>query len=434
VGLRGHHLLTALAVPRFRRLFAVRIASQFGDGLFQASLAGAVLFNPQQAGKASDVATAFAVLLLPYSVIGPFAGVLIDRWWRRSVLRWANVVRAVVVLVVAAELASGAAGFPLYATALVVISLSRFVLAALSAALPRVVVTDELVTANALTSTVGTIAAALGGGTAVAVRALLGDGNSDYALIAAAAVVPYLVASLLASTFARDALGPSIEERRTRETPKDVWRGLQAGARVVRDTSTVRCGLAMLAVHRLLYGVWTVCTVLLYRNYFTNDGIFRAGLSGLSQIVAGVAIGGAIASFITPAAFRRFGPSTWPAVLLVASAVVEVTLVLPYTKPSLLICSLLLAITSQGIKISVDTLIQHDTDDAFRGRVFALYDMMFNLAAVLAAAATALVLPEDGHSPTSVLVLTLAWALTAVVYTRADRGRAALADAAHARV
>jgi len=416
MALRGHHVLTALADPRFRRLFAVRLAGQFGDGVFQASLAGAVLFDPQRAGRASDVATAFAVLLLPYSVIGPFAGVLIDRWWRRSVLTWTNVVRSLAVVCVAAELAEGVHGVPLYASALVVISMNRFVLSALSAALPRVVDADDLVTANALTSTVGTIAAALGGGAALGVRAVIGTGNSEYALIALVAVVPYLLAGGVAASFATRALGPSLEERRRREGPADVLRGLAAGARIVRATGTVRRGLAMLAVHRVFYGVWTVCVVLLYRNYLTADGVFRAGLAGLSQIVAGVAVGGALASFITPAAFRRFGPSGWPTVLLAGSAIVELVFVLPYAKPMLLLSSALLAVTSQGIKISVDTLIQQDTDDAFRGRVFSVYDMLFNVALVLAAVLTAVVLPENGHSPSSVIALTLGWAVLAVLY------------------
>ena len=108
--LRTHHLLSALGDPRFRALLRVRLAGQLGDGVFQASLAGAVLFDPQRAGHAADVAAAFAILLLPYSVIGPFAGVFIDRWWRRRVLAVANLVRAIAVLGVAAELAAGVEG------------------------------------------------------------------------------------------------------------------------------------------------------------------------------------------------------------------------------------------------------------------------------------------------------------------------------------
>jgi MFS family permease len=86
----------------FRRLLLTRLSSQFGDGVFQAALAGTVLFNPQSAADPIDVAAGFAVLLLPYSLVGPFAGVWLDRWSRRQVLLVANVVRAVLVLAVAA--------------------------------------------------------------------------------------------------------------------------------------------------------------------------------------------------------------------------------------------------------------------------------------------------------------------------------------------
>src|SRR3954451_16107985 len=80
-----------LARGDFRRLLSTRLLSQFGDGVFQAALAGTVLFNPQRAADPVDVAAGFAVLLLPYSLVGPFAGVWLDRWSRRQVLLRANV-------------------------------------------------------------------------------------------------------------------------------------------------------------------------------------------------------------------------------------------------------------------------------------------------------------------------------------------------------
>ncbi|HEY1486748.1 MAG TPA: hypothetical protein VGF84_11645, partial [Micromonosporaceae bacterium] len=59
----------------FRRLLSVRLTSQFGDGLFQAALAVSVLFNPAQQTSPLKIAVGFAVLLVPFSVVGPFAGV-----------------------------------------------------------------------------------------------------------------------------------------------------------------------------------------------------------------------------------------------------------------------------------------------------------------------------------------------------------------------
>jgi MFS family permease len=418
---RSGHLVSALTDPRFRKLLAVRFACQFGDGVFQASLAGTVLFDPERQAHATDVAAGFAVLLLPYSLIGPFAGVLLDRWWRQRVLVVTNLVRAVGVLGVAAEIAAGVSGAPFYASGLVIISLSRFVLSGLSAALPRVVGAAELVTANAVSATAGTICTALGGGAAIGVRALIGDSDSDYALLAAAALVPYLIGALAARRFPRRQLGPSETERRNRETPREVVRGLVAGVRDVRETPPVAAGLAAIAVHRLCYGIWTVCTLLLYRNYFADTGFFRAGLPGLSQVVAVVALGGALAAAATPPAYRRYGAARWAGAMLAASAVVDLALGLPYTKPLLVLSGLLLGFAAQSIKITVDTLVQQHIPDAFRGRVFTLYDMLFNLALVLAAAITAGALPEDGHSPASVVTIAAAWAATAAVYVTTAR-------------
>ncbi len=419
---RRGHVLAALGNPDFRRLLAVRLASQFGDGVFQASLAGAVLFDPERQASATDVAAGFAVLLLPYSVIGPFAGVLLDRWWRQRVLSLANLVRGVLVLGVAAEIAAGVSGLAFYASALVIISFSRFVLSALSVALPHVVADAELVTANAVTSTVGTLIGAAGGAAAIGVRSLIGSADSDYAIIAAAALIPFLAAAAFATGFPRPALGPSQAERQARETPREVLRGLLAGARHVHRLPPVANGLAAIGVHRLCFGIWTVCTVLLYRNYFHDGAIFRAGLTGLTQVVAAVAVGGALAAFVTPTAFRRLGGVLWPTATLAASAVVELGLGLTYAKPMLVLAALLLGFTSQATKISVDTLIQHHVVDAFRGRVFALYDTLFNVALVLAAVLTAALLPENGRSPASVVAVAAGWALTAAWYfTRSRR-------------
>jgi MFS family permease len=423
---RRGHLLTALAVQGFRRLYAVRLLGQFGDGVFQASLAGAVLFSPERQAHAADVAAGFAVVLIPYSLIGPFAGVLIDRWSRQHVLVASNLLRAAVVLAVAAEVLGGVHGLPFYATALVAVSLSRFFLSALSAALPHVVSADDLVTANALSTTSGAIATTLGGASAIGVRALIGSSNRDYAVIALAAAVIYVLTALPARTFGADELGPDDVERTNRETLRDVARGLHDGARHIYEIKPAFYSLVAIGVHRLCYGVSTVCTLLLYRNYFHDEGFFRAGLAGLGQVVGAVAIGGGIAAFVTPTAARHLGYVRWPALLLVGSAFVEIALGLPYRMPPLLLAALLLGFVSQAIKICVDTLVQQEVEDIFRGRVFALYDTLFNLTLVAAAVLTAVALPENGYSPAAVVAIGAVYALIGVGYLRIG-GRVSLA-------
>ena len=123
--------------------------------MFQAALGGAVLFNPERQADPLAVAAGLAVLLLPYSLVGPFAGALLDRWDRRRVLLVANLLRAVLTVVVAVIVSAGVAGPPLYLAALAVAGVSRFVLAGLSAALPHVVARRHLVEANVVAATPG---------------------------------------------------------------------------------------------------------------------------------------------------------------------------------------------------------------------------------------------------------------------------------------
>src|SRR3954466_15469117 len=175
----------------FRRLLATRLLSQFGDCVFQAALAGTVLFNPQRAADPIDVAAGSAVLLLPYSLVGPFAGVWLDRWSRRQVLLRANLLRAVLVLGVAALVLAGVGGIPFYIAGLVVFSVNRFVLAALSAGLPHTVDEPSLVSANALSTTAGAVLTVVGGGVALVLLHLTGSGNASYAALALASAAPY---------------------------------------------------------------------------------------------------------------------------------------------------------------------------------------------------------------------------------------------------
>jgi MFS family permease len=418
---RGHALGRVLRRPDFRRLLGTRLAAQCADGVFQASLAGVVLFSPQSAGEPADIAAGFAALLLPYSFVGPFAGVLLDRWRRQRVFVVANLVRCLLVAAVAAEIAGGVTGIPFYATALLVTSVNRFFLAGLSAGLPHVVPPSQLVTANAASTTSGSVAAAAGGGIALLLQQLVGDGNGGYALIALSAALGYGTSAFLARRFGPDQLGPDDVERSHRETIGDVARGLVAGARHVRERREVSSALTAIGAHRFFYGISTIMTLLLYRNYFTDEGFFRAELAGLGQVFAATAIGTLTAAAVTPAAVRRFGKHRWVTGLFAAAAVTELALGLPFTMQTLVPAAFLLGLVAQATKISVDTLVQEQVSDDFRGRVFSVYDTLFNVTFVGAAVVAALVLPVTGKSYALVVVVAGGYALTALAFRAAVR-------------
>ena len=397
----------------FRSLMGVRVFGQFADGLFQAALFSAVFFNPERATSAGQAAAGFATLLLPYSIVGPFAGVFLDRWRRQRVLLAGNLVRAALVVVFATLLAVlGPTSAPVVALALLVVSVNRFILSGLSAALPHVVAERLLVTANSFSTTVGAGAAAAGGATAVVLRLVFGEddlGASRTALVAAAV---YVAAGVLASRIAPALLGPDDPplHERLRSALAAVARGVGEGARHVRERGPAARGLAAISAHRFFYGLSFVATLLLY----TEQGAVGRGFAGLGEVVVVSVVGGLLAAVVTPPATRQLGTQRWIVLVFAAASVVEVAFGLPFTHGPLLVAAFFLGFAAQASKICVDTLLQESVEDDFRGRVFSFYDTLFNVTFVIALLLGALWLPASGVSWAMLAVVGAGYLLTAL--------------------
>lgn len=399
----------------FRRLLATRFAAQWGDGLFQAGLGGAVLFNPEREADPAVVAAGLAVLLLPYSVIGPFAGALLDRWDRRRVLVVANLLRGLLVLATAAAVGAGVTGPLLYGGALLVTGVSRFVGAGLSASLPHVVDREHLVEANALATTLGAVVAASGGASAIALRAVFGADDNGSALVTGTALLGSLLAALIAARFAHGQLGPD-EFDEPAETVVAVARGLLDGARAALAAPAVAAGFVGLIAHRLAFGASTLVGLLLMRYAFTDIGPFRAGMAGVGEAVAAGAAGILAAALIAPGLVARFGRRRVVAGSLLSAAAVQLLLGTPLVLPALLVATFGVACAGQVVKLCVDAAVQSDVGDEVRGRVFALYDTLFNVVYVLAVAGAAALVPPDGRSRGLIVAAGVVYLLGAVGY------------------
>jgi MFS family permease len=411
-------LRAVLRQPQFRRLYAARLISQASDGAFQVALGAYVFFSPERQTTAGKAAAAFAILLLPYSLVGPFAGVFLDRWRRQRVLVRANLVRALGIVALTGLVGLDADGPAFFALALAVLSVNRFYLAALSAALPHVVRSDELVMANSVSTTSGTVVAVVGGGLGVLLRAVAGGGTPGAVTVLAVAAGCYLVSSFVASGFPADLLGPDRDQRRpqAREALRSVLRGLVDGGRHV--WSRPRAGYAMAAItaHRFCYGLSTIAVVLLYRNYFHDSADVNAGLAGLAGVFALSGVGYFVAAVLTPPVTQRIGKERWSALLYLVAGATQLAFGLPYTQRSFLVAAFVLGVVAQGVKICVDSEVQQSVEDAFRGRVFSFYDVAFNVAFVGAAAFGALALPSSGKSYPVLGIVAAGYALTGLTY------------------
>lgn len=408
-------LRQVLRAPGFRRLLGTRLTSQTADGVLQAGLAAYVLFSPERQTSALKVAAAFAVLLLPYSALGPFAGVLLDRWSRRHVIVRANFVRAALVALLAVQVGAGHDGLDLVVVALCVLGVNRFFLAALSAAMPHVVRTDQLVLANAVAPTTGTVAAAVGGVLGLVLRSALGGSDAVAAGIVLAAGAGYLAAALVASGFGAAELGPPQPDdggpEPVGEAVSRVVAELVDGLRLVARTPRAARALAVIGAHRMLFGALTVLVVLLQRYTFHTDP--DAGLTGLALTFVTLGLGVPLGAAATPAGIRRLGTDRWMALLLALAGVALLALGLPFEELLMAAAGLVIGFAGQGVKVAVDATLQLVVDDEHLGRVYSLYDVVFNVAFVAAAAAAAAVLPPHGRSPALLGGIALTYLLVA---------------------
>jgi MFS family permease len=412
----------------FRRLFSTRLMSQAGDGIFTAGLGTYVFFNAATFPSPARGAAAFAVLYAPYSLIGPFAGVFIDRWSRRQILVYSALLRFVFIVLTAALMASGNLGPPLYLAVLLVLGVNRFFLSSLSAALPHVVAEDKLVMANSVSPTAGGILAAIGGIVGLGVNAATGDTEGGAAITLLVAGACYVAASLIAATMHKDSLGPPREPgaRRPGRLLTEfgvVVAGLADGARYVMKRRGPATALGATGGNRLLYGVLFLMSILLYRNYFYAGSVTIAE-THYATLVTVVAIGYGCAALVSPTVTRRLTKSSYITALLALNAVASAVLGETFSQIPYLLMGFVLGLAGQGIAISTTTILQEEAADEYRGRMFSFYDMMFNITFVVGALISAQFMPLNGKSHTLVAVVAIGYVLITAGYWFTGRNSA----------
>jgi MFS family permease len=410
----------------FRRLLLVRVAIQSCDGVLQVALASFVLFSPEHQPDAASIAIVLAITLLPFSILGPFAALVIDRVSRRQVLVVCNLARAVVTVGLAVLVATGlrTAGIEtlIYGGLLIAMSLSRFVLAALSASLPHTIDPGEYMVANSVVPTVGPAGLLIGVAVAVPLRLILGNVMPDYranAILFVIAALGFVMTAGLALLIPRRQLGP---DTTATTRARDVVMGLIDALAHLRRQRAAGIGLLTIAGHRLIYGTVTVATILVFRNYFHRPDQIDAAIADLSLVVVITGAGFIFASVVTPSMSARWGLRSSMIICLVASAIFQVVPGAIYVRAPLMVAAFLLGLTAQCIKICVDTLVQAHVADEFKGRVFVIYDMIFNVVLVVAAAIAAVILPANGKSVIIMIIMAVAYLLVALGFALASRG------------
>ncbi len=396
-----------------RKLLSVRWVGQFTDGIFQTGLASFVLFSPERQPNAMAAAVAFAVVLLPYSFIGPFIGTILDRISRSRILMVANGLRSITLLCIAWLVHQGQTGVLLTAVVLVAFGINRLILAGLSAGLPLIVDRKKLLGINALAVTGGTVAVVLGGGAGIGLRRFLDSHTqanfADAGLILVAASA-YFVAAALAGFMPKKSLGPLPHELHG-GTIRERFQELRDGLDLMRKLGDVYLGIFATATHRFGLNALTLMALLLERNTFHSADDPEAGLAGLALAITVAGIGIGIGALIAPFGVSQFGRHGWIRATLFCSGIMPVVLAFSQSEFILLATAFFVGLFGQCVKVTNDALVQSKVPDEFRGRVFAVYDVLMNIAIVSGALTAAIVLPTSGLGATTPLIVAGAYFL-----------------------
>ena len=402
---------------------------QLTDGIFQSSLASFLLFSPERQPDAKSAAVAFAVVLLPYSLVGPFVGTILDRVSRQRVILFANLFRAFTLIFIAGLIRNGATGVELTIFVLIAFGVNRLILAGLSAGLPLLLDTtgaegrNTLVSINATTVTGGTVFVVLGGGIGIGIRGLLEgsmSANQADGILVTLSAACFFIAGLLALRIKREELGPLPHEVK-KQSVVAAYQEMVDGYKFLRTIKDCFLGISATAVQRGGLTALTLMALLLNRNTFNDPANPEAGLAGFAFAITIAGIGITIGAVIAPFGVKKFGRHAWIRYSLFASAVLPVLLAFNQNEFFLVATGFFAGMAGQGVKVTNDALVQSKIVDEFRGRVFAVYDVMVNAGIVSGAIIAAFVLPADGVSSVLPALIALAYVLVAFVVLRPKR-------------
>jgi MFS family permease len=371
----------ALASRDFRRLLAGRLVSQTADGLFQAYLVAQLVFlNPEKQGTALGVAKAYAILVIPFSVVGPLAGVFIDRWSRRKILAFAPLIRAAAVAVL---IPLGGQTAALYGPVLVVVSLNRFYLSTASAVMPSLVSQADLLVGNSMATVGGTIATFVGivlGTKLVDPIGIRGVLTLTFALYPLAAIAAFRIPlPLRAEPPPEGSIGADLAR-----VGRELWRG----TRRLAATPAAVGSITAVSVDQFLVGLVTVLSVVVLKERFGE------GVGSFGNIIAAGGVG-VFAGTVTVGWLEdRLSKPRIVAMAFAAAGVISLALAPGINGLTILVISFVLGLTFAWRKIPVDTIVQEVVPDRYRGRVFAVYDITYSMARVLAAAVAVPLLPH----------------------------------------
>ena len=355
-----------------------QIISQVGDRLGQMALIGFVSLNMQ--GSSIEIAKALFFTILPVFLIGPVAGVYVDRWDKRKTLYTCDFLRAILVLIIPLFLISSKTRFLVYLLIFLIFCIGRFFIPAKLAIVVDLVETQDLLLANSLINTTGMIAAILGFGLGGILVEWFGPKGGFY-LDSLSFLISAFFIFLIGKTSGNPIRIKELASEIVNVVRKSIWQELKEGFvyffknRYIRFTDWI-----MFVLWSALGSVYVVLIVFIQK---TLGSITR----DLGLLITFLGTGLFLGSLLYGKFGQKFSHYKTIFISLILSGIFlsffSLSLIF---RPSFYLAGLLtfiLGLVISPIMIVSYTLIHKISQDSMMGKTFSSLEMVMHLAFIL---------------------------------------------------
>ncbi|TRZ95308.1 MFS transporter [bacterium] len=355
-----------------------QIISQLGDRLDQMALIGFVYLRAP--GSTIEIAKILSFTIIPVFLIGPIAGVYVDRWDRRRTMYVCDLVRAALVLTIPLFLFYTRNLTSIYLVVFLVFCIGRFFVPAKLSIIPEIVEKKDLLIANSLVNTTGMIAAILGFGISGLVVEWLGAKSGFYL-----DSLSFLVSGTLIFLIAKKASVPldlrKVGQEIVEVVKKSVLQEIKEGVLYFIKNKSIRFTAGVIFVLWSALGAVYVVVIVFVQNTLhsaTKD-------LGLVAMFLGIGL------FLGSLAYGRFGQRfSHYKIIFTSLILVGIMLVIfavgIYNYPRFFVAALLsvtLGFLIAPIMIASNTIVHKASENTMLGKIFSSLEIIMHVGFLL---------------------------------------------------
>jgi len=361
----------------FSLLWFSQIISNFGDRLNQMALIG--LIYARTPGSTMELAKLLSFTMIPVFLIGPIAGIYVDRWNRKYTMVACDVLRGLLVLFIPFIIIRSKSMVPIYALVFIIFSITRFFLPSKMSIIPDIVHKDRLLLANSMTTTTMMIATIVGFGLGGILVAWLGPQGGFYV-----DAVTYFISAAMVSLVALKAKKidlVSARERLKLIIEKTIIGDIKEGLVYFKGNKEIR--LVANTMFLVMAGVGSIYIIIIV---FVQQALGSSTRHlGLLAMLLGAGL------FLGSMSYGRFGArfckkKVINAGLSITGLAIAVFAVALRLWPSFYIAALLsvvLGLFAAPIVVSSNTLLHEVMADKMRGRIFSSLEIIMHIGFLL---------------------------------------------------